>query len=695
MKNLIAITTIALLFCFSEINAQNAPVTTAGVIVTYGPTLVLPVTVTDFTDIGSFNLRILYDPAIINAISVSKGPQLVSGTISSNLSGPGIISLSWYTAFGVSLPNNSVLVNITFEKVAAGTSAITFENDPDYYCRYRNSNLDLLNDLPTSTYYINGSVTILELIDTEWTGNFDSDWSTSANWTNGVPDETKKAVVPDVSPNPFPDVNLDDAICNVLQIESGTNVHIKPMGALTVLDQLDCDGEFLIESTVAGDGSFINGRSISGTGTVSVERYITSECWHYISPPVTGILSGVYLDLFLIEWDEPAGEWSNIVPEDIPLNVLEGFGTWASDTLTGTTTIVYESDVTNLNYGTYVSGPLSSNGPDIPVGESNRGYNFIGNPYPSAVDWDLEAGWSKSWLDDAIYIWNSSTGNYGSYVNGSSNNDVTNIIPAGQGFFVHNNFDGYTTVLSINNSARLHDAKPFIKKGSENQPGITFSIESGINSFSDEVVIAFNEEATNNFDPAYDALNLNGDDEAPDLFTVSEDMEHLSIQAFPLPDENDVIPLGLTVGVDGIYTLWADGIETYAESGRVVLFDQFENVSTDLNIQNNYSFFASSDDPNERFSLLFEPDPGYTREILSDGNVMIYAIHQKIAVKSKDGSQLNGKLVLYDLLGRTIQSHLIQNNHYFETSHNTNEIILASYYDQKKGTICYRKIFTK
>ena len=72
-----------------------------------------------------------------------------------------------------------------------------------------------------------------------------------------------------------------------------------------------------------------------------------------------------------------------------------------------------------------------------------QGFNLVGNPYPSPIDWNASAGWTKTNIDNALYYFKASTtdqygGTYSTYINGiSSDGVVNNIIPSMQGFFIH------------------------------------------------------------------------------------------------------------------------------------------------------------------------------------------------------------------------------------------------------------------
>jgi hypothetical protein len=693
MKNLILILLIPIAFSFHEAISQNAPITTIGAVETYGTTTVVPITVTGFTNIGGCDLLLHYDPAVATATSVSLGPGVGAYYFIGNVLTPGQISVSWLFfssgAQGLTLPDNSVFLNITFDRTNYGYSAIEFDISHPLYCEFYDWEYEQLNDTPNSTYYIDGSITFA--VGTHWTGNIDADWSNALNWDAGVPGAAIIAIINDVSPNPFP-LSSTNAECLGLYVSSGASLTVPANSALTVLGNCNNNGQLTIKSTSAGDGSFINYGAITGSGIATVERYLTSEVWHYVSSPISDGLSAVFLDIYLIEWNEITGDWSFIVPVNYGLNPMEGYGVWADDDFTGTTTVFYETVSTNLNSGTFVSPLLTASGPyDPSVG--TRGFNFVGNPYPSAVDWDEVTGWEKSTLANAIYIWNPSFGQYGSYVNGFSTNDVTNIVPGGQGFFVHNYNDFTTTTLEVNNNARVHNNKPFFKGIETEKQSMKLSITSEINMYSDELIVSFNESATPDFDPSYDALNLKGHEEAPDIYSRSTDDKNLSINAYAVLEENVVIPVSCKIGINGFYTITATDIVNFDASTHILLEDIFENTFIDLAYQNSYVFFASATDIAERFNLHFLLDPVNTTEIEYDLNIQIFAANNAIHVKRQDLKVLEGSLTLYDVLGRLISTSDLAGITHHSMPIDKQGVFIVNYFDHAEQKAYRQKVY--
>ena len=138
------------------VNAQNAPITTVGSYAGNETAVSIPITVTNFNNIGSCNLKLTYDASIALATDVTSGP-LLGGQLAVNLSEPGNIVLGWYTWPGLSLPDNTVIFNIGFSQVTSGYTDIIWDDD-GYSCVWSDGAFNYLNDIPYSTYYINGSL---------------------------------------------------------------------------------------------------------------------------------------------------------------------------------------------------------------------------------------------------------------------------------------------------------------------------------------------------------------------------------------------------------------------------------------------------------------------------------------------------------------------------------------------------------
>lgn len=125
----------------------------------------------------------------------------------------------------------------------------------------------------------------------------------------------------------------------------------------------------------------------------------------------------------------------------------------------GTETITFQGTLQNSDFTTAAQGRSS---------KANAGWQLLGNPYPSALDWDVVAGRQApaggtaasglNGLNDAVYVFKSSSrlaGTYASYVNGVGANGGTRVIPLGQGFFVRTAAGSSAGSLSFRNGQRI------------------------------------------------------------------------------------------------------------------------------------------------------------------------------------------------------------------------------------------------
>jgi hypothetical protein len=142
-----------------NIKSQNAPVSAVGAIFSYETTATVTIKATGFTNIGSTNQQLLYNPAVAVCTGVTKGSGLPGG-LDYNISTPGVITFGWYTWPGATLPDNSVIFNLNFTRITYGSSVIDW-NDNYFDRQWSDGNSFTLNDLPLSSYYYNGSVTFL------------------------------------------------------------------------------------------------------------------------------------------------------------------------------------------------------------------------------------------------------------------------------------------------------------------------------------------------------------------------------------------------------------------------------------------------------------------------------------------------------------------------------------------------------
>jgi len=133
---------------------QVAPLTIAGqVSPSAGQQVTIPVLVYRFSDIGTWNLELDYDPGVLTYISSTVIPTL-GGTFQPTLQGAGRLTLAW-SGDAASLPDSTVLVSLLFDYNGGETTLAWHDNGSS--CHYAASATDSsLYDKPTGEYYING-----------------------------------------------------------------------------------------------------------------------------------------------------------------------------------------------------------------------------------------------------------------------------------------------------------------------------------------------------------------------------------------------------------------------------------------------------------------------------------------------------------------------------------------------------------
>jgi hypothetical protein len=139
-------------------SAQNAPVTTCSSVSVSAPgTVAIPVTVINFNNIVAVSLKIDYDFSVIQYIQATPHPQLSGFAFGDMDLGNGMhrLSMGWYGP-STTLPDGSAILTFSFNYTAGTTPLIWFDSGPS--CEYMNDDFIVLNDIPTSAYYINGLV---------------------------------------------------------------------------------------------------------------------------------------------------------------------------------------------------------------------------------------------------------------------------------------------------------------------------------------------------------------------------------------------------------------------------------------------------------------------------------------------------------------------------------------------------------
>jgi hypothetical protein len=435
------------------------------------------------------------------------------------------------------------------------------------------------------------------------------------------------------APTTFYNIRIEDGAANPdVQLDQTAGVNL--VGEMTFENNaiFDADGSgseiFTVISTAGGDGRIGSlGGTADVTGDVTVQRYMDAEgkIYRYISTPVdnptaedlqgeipiTGPFTGssfppqtgctncapctgcVLNNTSMYQYDESIIAVVNNRYIPFP----SSGGSNAETMLPGVGYAVYvRNDVSSTTWN--LRAPLNKGEIDLnpSITGSNDGFNLVGNPYASPIDWESGAWTRNGGIGSTIYIWDNSISNYASYtLGGASTNGGSRYIATGQAFWV---MASGTPDLRAQEGIKADQASvlqaTFFRKA---KPIDQLRIKLTAKNSSDEVLITLNESgASDNFDARMDAYEFPSDT-LLSLHSLTADNERLAVNAFGSQSKNKTeIKLGLTGVKLGTYTIDFLEFENFSTQTNVYLMDRFTDELIEILVTNKrYSFSVTSD----------------------------------------------------------------------------------------------------
>jgi len=264
---------------------------------------------------------------------------------------------------------------------------------------------------------------------------------------------------------------------------------------------------------------------------------------------------------------------------------------------------------------------------------SVRGFNLVGNPYASSINWDsyntstTTSGIYAASVGSTIYVFDPISKNYGAYIagGGTGTHNTTATLPSGQGFFVQASC-ACSPQLIFNESAKVNTQvsginllmSKFVPEVAVNQ---YLRLQLAKDSVStDDIIIHFNKTASTDYVQNEDAPYKPGMG-AVSLASISTDNVVLAINNLPLPKTSETIGLTLNATTDGTYTLNMNKIVAVSQLFDITLIDNYTKDSVDMRKNPIYSFNIIKSDTNsfgsKRFSLLIGQNPKYFYHLLN------------------------------------------------------------------------------
>jgi hypothetical protein len=258
-------------------------------------------------------------------------------------------------------------------------------------------------------------------------------------------------------------------------------------------------------------------------------------------------------------------------------------------------------------------GPVNSGNLSLPVsftsanGVSNDGWNLVGNPYPSTIDW-LAGGWTKTNVNDAFYMLDNGLGTpaYATFIGGVGTNGATRYIPIGQAFFVKS--DGGSPALSLTEAVKVAGQQTTFFKTTTPVDYIRVALHQGTKR--DETIIRFTKNATAAFDPQWDARKLANPGTMFSFSSIGADNGKYAVNALKEVNKRSEIKLNISAAAAGNYSLDFSEMESFSDTGlKIYLLDSLTGATTDVRLNPSYPFqltSATSVTGSTRFSIVFE-----------------------------------------------------------------------------------------
>lgn len=468
-------------------------------------------------------------------------------------------------------------------------------------------------------------------------------WSNSTNWRdNMVPSSSEEANISAIAElngdYTYPEVNISAA--GVINIPAAQSLTVSEN-----LNNLAGTSGLVIES---GGSLLHNTSNVQATlrrtitGAPIPEEPGVSTRYHLVSIPLSpavNSVSGQFTGAYLYGYDPSMNSWLGLGEQtNTPLDETAGYMVY----YTSNKTVNFEGPMNNGNFS-----------PSVTYAGLEGGNNFslVPNPYPSAIDWHAFAPGDKTNIGNTIWIFNN--GNYATYTwdgaNSSNTNGGSRYIAPGQAFFVQTT--GSSPVLNMSNNIRTHSDSPFLKD--TDSPLNQLRIASSANGVSDEVLLGFRNQASDDYHPNEDAIKIYGSSGAPQLFTISGNKK-LSANFMDQPAGPASVKLGFDCDFAGDYALSFSQLEAFPQSVSIYLTDELTSQTVNLRQQTNYNFVHNPGNNPERFTLKFGGTIGI--EEPSNEKVQVWFNGNTLIINADEQTGSNSIIEVFNTTGQLLFS---------------------------------------
>jgi hypothetical protein len=440
----------------------------------------------------------------------------------------------------------------------------------------------------------------------------------------------------------------------------------------TTSGTLTANGLLTLESTATRDARISANASVSGN--VVVRRFIGAGTADYrdMCSPVVGATVADWDDDLIISgpsfpdgcaygsqgcftsvstWNAVTQAYAIVTGPTQALTNGQGFEIFLGDDLN-----TFSGDVVSVT-GTNPSGTRSIS--------CRTNWNLIGNPMPSAIDFDLCT--RNGSIQNYFYIYDPTTEAWEFYDGGTGTSsgsvNAAGLLSSAQGFWVFNS--GATANFDVLQTAKSATTPTFVRAPQPYLAG-TFNLvlSSNMNSKSCRSIVSMNAPTREMAES--DILLFKGPQHpdrpntAPVLAFVSENGEFVR-KDNRITEESLSIPVMVSISMDGEYTITPEMLESLTEYSCVLLYDS--KTGTYHNLRDGaYTFSAVGNGKDEvRFRLILTNDGS-----CMDAGSVVAAKENFISIRTFQNTvtvmvdnhpdMTEGTLTVYNMVGQMVVS---------------------------------------
>jgi|GEM_PF-1064301 Calcineurin-like phosphoesterase. len=467
--------------------------------------------------------------------------------------------------------------------------------------------------------------------------------------------------------------NNSTLILDSLYLHHNTVLNLSAGKQLTVNSSLTKNGEInLLSNELDGTATILTPEVIAGDNpTYTVQQFLngapgtSQRAWWYLSNPMASASTNVFGVTGISGstnkmgyYNEPTTAYVQI-GSGVPLTPGTGYATYLGG---ADATYTFSGTINNGNIPITVSRTGDT--------AAKRGFNLIGNPYPSYLDWNAVTLYNTAnpRTDISSTIWYRTYGS-GTMLfetfdgaigtNNGGNGVVTQYIPPMQGFWMRVTGDNTSPGITFTNAMRSHRSQSSSGNrlrilATNDLQLLRLRVSNTVNN--DEAIVVTDPDASNGYDN-YDAVKMsNNNPIIPEIFTLAGSDE-IVINHMNSISENTELALGFRPGQTNTFTLGVAEFNNF-NGYRVILKDKLLNKELDLTDGTAYTFTSDATATNTRFTVAFKTSSVVTGNVpQNEVSAVVYKNDMNLITVRYNGSlDSESSVTVYNLMGEKLLS---------------------------------------